>query len=75
MYLDGPFNRVDFDDYEKKRSWFIKHNPFELGENLVALDTGLIDVNGLVNCDKAEEIGGLIQEEITGKSFANCSFK
>ena len=74
-YLDGPFNRADFDDYEKKISWFIKHNLFELGKNLVALDTGLSDVNGFVNCDKAEEIGGLIEEEITGKCFSNCSFK
>ena len=65
----------DHDDHIKLKLWFVDHNPFEAGENLVALDTGLSDVKGTVNCDRAEEIGTSIQTEITGKTFANCSFK
>lgn len=65
----------DHDYYLKFKSWFVDHNPFQIGENLVALDTGLNDAKGIVNCDRAEEIGQSIQTEITGKSFATCSFK
>lgn len=65
----------DHADYLKLKSWFVDHNPFKAGENLVALDTGLSDVKGIVTCDRAEEIGQSIQTEITGKSFATCSFK
>lgn len=45
------------------------HNPFETGEVLVACDTGLADV------DRVEEIGALVQNQITGKGFSECSFK
>ena len=55
----------DHDDYIKLKSWFVDHNPNEVWESLVTLDTGLSDDKGTVNCDKAEEIGALIQTEIT----------
>ena len=61
------------DDYTKLKSWFEDHNPFKAGEGLVAIDTGLTDVEGKITCDRAEEIGTLIQNLIIG-SFSECSF-
>lgn len=50
-------------------------NPFTFGEELTALDTGLIDKDHRVTCDKAEEIGSTIQKEMEGKIYTNCSIK
>ena len=38
----------DHDDYTKSKSWFEDHNPFESGEGLVPIDSGLIDVEGKI---------------------------
>ena len=65
----------DQNDFIKLKSLFDDHNPMEVGENLVALDTGLCDDKGAVSCDKAEDIGSSIHTEMTGKTFANFSFK
>ena len=65
----------DHDDFIKLKSWFESHNPFTAGESLVALHNGLSDTKGTVTCDKAEEIGSSIPTQITGKSFASCTFK
>ena len=65
----------EHDNYTNLKSWFEDHNPFEAAEGLVAIDTGLIDVEGKITCERAEEIGALIQNQITGKSFSESSFK
>jgi hypothetical protein len=47
------------------------HNPFESGERLIRLDSGMVDENDSVNCDRKEEIGASIQCKLDGVSFAN----
>ena len=51
------------------------HSPFTIGEELVALDTGLVDVGHSLTCDKADEVGGDIQEEMDGQAYTDCSIK
>ena len=41
---------------------------------MVSLDSGLVDDHNSVTCDQAEKIGAKIQESLTGKTFASCSF-
>ena len=65
----------DNDDFKKIQAWFQTHNPFECGEKLISLDSGLVDENNSVNCDRAEEIGVSIQSQLDGVSFTKCSFK
>ena len=65
----------DHEDYTKLKSWFDDHNLFEAKAGLVAIDTGLTDVEGKITCDRVEEIGALIQIQVTGKNFSECSFK
>ncbi len=72
--LPGRIKR-DNVDFDKMQSWFQEHNPFTCGDELVCLDSGLVDENNSVTCDKAEEIGALIQKTFDGKNFANCSIK
>lgn len=67
--------KVDFADYEKIKSWFKEHNPFESGSQLISLDSGLVDEKDIVTCDKSEELGALIQKDLDGKTFAKVSFK
>ncbi|CAK8673814.1 unnamed protein product [Clavelina lepadiformis] len=50
----------DNDDFEKVQTWFRSHNPFKVGVQLMALDSGLVDDNNSVTCDRAEEIGASI---------------
>ena len=50
--------KIDHDDYTKLKSWFKDHNLFEAGEGLIAIYTGLTDVEGRIIRDQAEEIGG-----------------
>ena len=51
------------------------HNPFGVGNQLLALDSGLVDVEQRLTCDKSEEIGAAIQKEMDGKTYSSCSFK
>ena len=55
--------------------WFQSHNPFTMGEELVALDTGLVDVGHSLMCDKADEVGGDIQKEMDGQAYTDYSIK
>ena len=65
----------DYDDFEKIKTWFLAHNPFLVGDQLVCLDSGLIDEQKYVTCDQSEEIGEKIQKELDGKTYTNYSFK
>ena len=47
----------DSSDYNKFLEWFKEDNLFECNEKLVSLDTGLVDDQAILNCDKAEEVG------------------
>ena len=55
-------------------TWFRYHNPFTTSEKLVSLDSGFVDKNNTVNCDKAELIGAHIQNFFNNQTFASCSF-
>ena len=59
----------DHGDYTKLKSWLEDQSPFEAGGDLVAIDTDLTDIEGKITCDREEDIGSLIQNQITGKSF------
>jgi 5'-3' exonuclease len=67
--------RRDNEDFQKILAWFQSHNPFATSDKLVCLNTGLTDERNIVTCDKAEEIGAIIQKTLDGRSFADCSFK
>ena len=62
-------------DFLEILTWFRNHNPFTTSEKLVCLDSGFIDENNTVNCDKAELIGARIQKSLNNQTFASCSFK
>ena len=65
----------DSDDVEKVLTWFRARNPFEVGPDLLALESGLVDDKNCLTCDRAEEIGTGTQGELDGKTFASCYFK
>ena len=65
----------DNNDFLEILTWFRNHNPFTTSEKLVCLDSGFIDENNTVNCDKAELIGARIQKSLNNQTFASCSFK
>ena len=65
----------DTSDCNKLLVWFREHNPFECNEKLVALDSGLVDDQKVLNCDEAEEIGSMINRKCDNSSFAECSFR
>ena len=51
------------------------HSPFTIGEEFVALDTGLVDVGHSSTCDKTNEVSGDIQKEMDGQVYTDCSIK
>ena len=65
----------DNNDFLEILTWFRNHNPFTTSEKLVCLDSGFIDENNTVNCDKAELIGACIHKSLNNQTFASCSFK
>ena len=65
----------DNNDFLEILTWFCNYNPFTTSEKLVCLDSGFIDENNTVNCDKAELIGARIKKSLNNQSFASCSFK
>ena len=65
----------DNNDFFEILTWLRNHNPFTTSEKLICLDSGFIDKNNTVNCDKAELIGARIQKSLNNQTFASCSFK
>jgi hypothetical protein len=65
----------DSEDFQKIKSWFNSHSPFDVRDHLVALDSGLVDENHQVTCDRAESIGASIHVQINGKTYTDVSFK
>ena len=53
----------------------MNRNPFTISKELVSLDSGLVDVDKRVTCDRAEEIGAAIHKELDDKSYTNCTLK
>ena len=54
--LPGRVKRDEL-DLEKLTDFFAEHNPFEVVSQMVCLTSGLVDDNGSVNYDQAEEVG------------------
>ena len=65
----------DSDDFQKILTWFRSPDPFKTSDKMVCLDTGLVDERNVVTSDQADEIGSMIQRNLDGKSFTDCSFK
>ena len=72
--MPARLNR-DNQDYVKVLEYFWSHNPFNVVDKLISLESGLVDDNHAVNCDNAEAVGAKVQEEMTGKMFAEVSLK
>ena len=51
----------DHNDYTKLKLWYEEYNPFEAEEGLVAIDTGLTNVEGKIRSYRAEDIDTLFQ--------------
>ena len=45
------------------------------GKQLIALDTGVVDIENRAAGDQAEEIGASVQKILDGQTFLNCKFK
>ena len=58
----------DYEDFQVIQSWFNNHNPFIAGEQLIALDTGVVD-------SENRAIGASIQKSLDGQTFSSCKFK
>ena len=57
----------DNNDFLEILTWFCTHNPFTTSEKLVCLDSGFIDGNNTVNCDKLLLL--LLTNVYTGKKL------
>ena len=74
--------QLDSAHVERYNNGFLKiliqlhnHNPFIASEKMLCLDSGFIDENNTVNCDKAEKIEACIQKSLDNEVFALCSLK
>ena len=72
--LPGRIKR-DNDDFQKVCSFFNKHNPFVIHDGLICLTSGLSDTKNDVNCDQAEDIGKLVQENMNDKMYSEVKSK
>ena len=62
----------DFNDLRKVLEWFADHNPFDVSDSrLRSIATGVVAADeDKVTCDRAEEVGHSIMEQMDNKSFA-----
>ena len=67
--------RRDSEDFQKIKSWFDSHNPFDVREQLEALDSGLVDEFNQVTCDCSESIGASILAQMNDMTYTEVSFK
>ena len=51
----------DTQHYNQILRYFEDHNSFKIINQLISLNSGLIDVNNSVNCDNAEAVGTIIK--------------
>ena len=70
--------KIDHEDCEKFCGWLRQRNPFVItNPNLHSLSTGIVSIAGKddVDCERAEEIGQLIQSTFSNLSYSKCSLK
>ena len=70
-------SNYDFHDLNNIQQWLDQHEPFDLTEKrLRSLSSGLIAADDdCINCDKAEEIGARIQEQLNNLSILDASIR
>ncbi len=75
--LGASRSKRDIDDLTKIQEWFHQHEPFNLNEKrLHSLSSGLATSNGDgVNCDKTEQIGAKIHEQLNQINFTEATIK
>ena len=75
--LETSRSNRDFHDLNNIQQWFDQHEPFDLTEKrLRYLSSGLIAADDdCIKCDKAEEIGARIQEQLDNLSIPNASIR
>ena len=61
----------DYENFQVIQSWFNNHNPFTAGEQLIALDKGVVDSENHATRDQVEEIGASIQNGRDGQTFSS----
>ena len=68
---------TDYADCQRFLKWLQQRNPFLYEDtNLHSLSLGLVSgENDDVNCDKAEEIGQMIQENLNDMTIPTCKIK
>ena len=67
--LDSALAERDNNGFLKILIWFCNHDPSTASEKLVCLDSGYMDENNIVNCDRAENIGVCIQKLLHNEIF------
>ena len=65
----------DSENFQKIKSWFDSHSPFDVRDHLEALDLGLVDELNQVTCDCSESIGASIQTLMNGMAYTEVSIK
>ena len=76
--LNQSRKQIDFNDCETFYLWLTTHNPFQVQDkNLYSLSSGLVSIVGkdLVNCEKAEEVGSMIQKSFDNTPFKKCTVR
>ena len=62
----------DHEDYNKFKDWLIQRNPFSFSDDHPhSLSSGIVSDSSVdeINCDKAEELGAIIQKSFDGKAL------
>lgn len=68
--------KLDFADCRKLYDWLKQRHPFLItSENLHSLSTGLVSIKDKddVSCERAEEVGKLIQSTFDNQPFSKCT--
>ena len=75
--LGSSRSNRDFHDLNDIQQWLDQHEPFDLTEErLRSLSSGLIAADDdCINCDKVEEIGARIQEQLDNLSILDASIR
>ena len=71
----SPVNR-DLSDIATLQSWFEDYSPFTDMKDLVSIANGITaSEESNVNCDKAEEVGAMIQENLDNMEYQKVKIK
>ena len=66
----------DWVDLKKVLSWYNSHEPFDTDEeHLKCFSAGLTDIDNVLNCDTADEVGSKIHQKIDNKNFSDITLK